>query len=156
MKTRHEIGEIKWPDKTFIIKRTRLSFDQLPDFFKRSYGELYSSLGKAGIQTNGMPCAFYYSIDEIKKETDFAVAVPVPDGTPDIPGFEKFILPSSNLVTTTHIGSYETMGPAYAALEGYVDGKHLKKGLMIEEYFSDPEVEKDPTTWKTNIYFQIA
>ncbi len=154
-KTKHEISEVSWQEKVFLTKRAKLPFDKLSDFFNRSYGELYSALGKTGIQAAGMPCAFYYSIDEINKETEFAVAVPVPVDTPDIQGFGKIILPPSRLVTTTHIGSYETMGPAYAALEGYVDGKHLKKGLVIEEYFSDPEVEKDPATWKTNIYFQL-
>lgn len=154
-KLKHDVKEISWPERTFIIRRTKLPFDKLPAFFKESYSELYGILEKAGVRTEEMPCAFYYSIDEMKQETEFAVAVPVPVGTPDIQGFEKIILPPSRLATTTHIGSYETMGPSYAALEGYVDGKHLKKGLIIEEYFSDPEVEKDPATWKTNIYFQL-
>ena len=152
---KHEITEINWPEKSFIIKRAKLSFDKLSDFFKDNYGAMYSSLSQAGIEPKEMPCAFYYSVDEVKKETDFAAAIPVPPNTPHIPGFEKITIPASKLVTTTHIGPYETMTATYAALEGYMDAKHLKRGLIIEEYFSDPEIEKDPTNWKTNIYFQL-
>lgn len=151
----HKIKEISWPDRTFIVRKAKLSFDKLPAFFKESYGEIYKSLLAAGIHPTEFPCAFYYSIDEIKKETDFAAAVPVPGDTPDIPGFEKLVMPSSKLTTTTHIGPYETMAPAYATLEGYIDAKHLKKGLVIEEYCSDPEIENDPNKWVTNIYFQL-
>lgn len=154
-RAKHDIKEINWPEKAFLIKRATLSFDKLSDFLKDNYAGMYSSLSPAGIGSKEMPCAIYYSVDEIKKETDCAAAIPVLSNMPQIPGFEKFIFPASRLVTTTHIGPYETMATTYAALEGYIDAKHHKRGLIIEEYCSDPEIEKDPTNWKTNIYFQL-
>lgn len=153
--TSYVIKEITWPEKTFIIKRTTKPFDKLPDFFKESYGAIYGALASKGINPTEMPCAFYYSIDEIKKETELAAAVPVHADTPEIAGFEKVTFPPSKLITTTHIGSYDGMGAPYGAMEKYLAEKKLRKGLVIEEYFSDPEVEKDASKWKTNIYFMI-
>lgn len=154
--TKYAVKEINWPEKTFIIKRATMPFDKLSDFFKENYGSIYGTLAKAGIQPVEMPCAFYYSIDEANKETDLAAAVPVMNGTPEMAGFEKVVLPPSKVVTTTHIGPYESMVAAYGAMEQYFTEHGLEKGLVIEEYFSDPEVEKDANKWKTNIYFMVG
>lgn len=153
--TKQVVREITWPEKTFIIRRTTMPFDKLSDFFKESYGAIYGALAGKGIHPAEMPCAFYYSINEIKKETELAAAVPVKADTPEIQGFEKVTFPPSKLITTTHIGSYENMGMSYAAMERYMAESKLHKGLVIEEYFSDPEIEKDASKWKTNIYFMV-
>lgn len=153
--TKQAVREITWPEKTFIIKRSTMPFDKLSDFFKENYGAIYGALAGKGTQPTEMPCAFYYSIDEANKQTELAAAVPVSADTPGIAGFEKVTFPPSKLITTTHIGSYESMGVSYGAMEKYLAENTLRKGLVIEEYFSDPEVEKDATKWKTNIYFMV-
>lgn len=153
---KYQVNEINWPEKKFFTQRARLGFDKLKDFFSQSYGAIYGQLGKMGIQPTEMPCAIYYSLDEKKQETDMAAAVPVKTDVPDIKGFERVTIPASKVLTVTHIGPYETMMPAYEALDSYVAEHRLTKSLVIEEYFSDPSVEKDPNKWKTNIYFVIT
>ncbi len=152
---KYEVKQMKWPAKTFITRRATKPFDQLPAFFGESYGEIYGALQKSGTPPHDMPCAFYYSIDEAKKETDFAAAVPVQGEVPAIKGYERVTLPATDVITTTHYGSYESMGPAYEALEKYLASHSLKRTLIMEEYFSDPEKEKDPANWKTKIYFLV-
>lgn len=153
--TKYEVKEITWPEKTFVTKRAKLSFDKLPDFFTENYRAIDKAVTEMGVQTNEPPCAIYYSVDEVKKETDLAAAIPVKNLTTEIKGFEKVVIPKSKALTVTHYGSYETMEPAYAALEKYLAEHKLKKEWMIEEYFTDPMVEKDPAKWKTNIYFVV-
>ena len=153
--TKYDVAEIKWPEKTFIAKRARMSFDMLPVFFKESYGAIYGFLHDHGLHPTDMPCAIYYSIDEHKEESDLAAAVPVESGLPDMKEFEKIVIPSSKVVTTTHYGSYEAMHPAYRVLEKYLADHGLERKLIVEEYFSDPEKEVDPAKWKTNVYFVI-
>jgi effector-binding domain-containing protein len=152
---KNEIKEMTWPEKLFITKRDRVSFDKLSSFFGDAYGALYSTIQKLGLTAQGMPCALYYEVDEFKKETDVAAAVAVTGPVPELKEFNKIILPKSKVLTTTHYGSYENMGPAYEELEKYRKGHALKKELVIEEYFSDPAIEKDPSKWKTNIYFVV-
>jgi len=153
MEPNYEIKENIWPDKTYIIQRATVSFDKLSEFFSKSYGAIYSQIHKLGITTNEPPCAIYYQIDEEMKETDMAAAVPVKEPLPEIRNLKKVVIPQSKVITVTHYGSYESMMPAYRAMEKYLNDHNLKKELIIEEYFSDPEKEKDPSQWKTNIHF---
>ena len=150
---KYDVTEIRWVEKTFIAKRARIAFDELPFFFAESYGAIYDFIQKHGLHSKDMPCAIYYSIDEHKKETDLAAAVPIEGEVPETKEFEKITIPSSRVATTTHYGSYENMHPAYSALERYLADHGLKRVLIVEEYFSDPEKEVDPAKWRTNIYF---
>lgn len=153
--TKHEIKETAWPEKTFITKRAKMRIDQLPGFFPGAYGEIYGAIQKSGLQATEPPCAFYYSMDEANKTTDVAAAAPVKGVVPDLPGLERVVLPASKVVTTTHYGPYEKMAEAYGAIQQYLVDHGLKQELVIEEYFSDPQVEKDPEKWKTNIHFLV-
>jgi effector-binding domain-containing protein len=153
--TKYEVREIKWPERNFLAKRATIAFDNLPAFFGESYGAMYGLIQERKLHPIGVPSAIYYSIDEQKKETDLAAAVPIEDGDAEIKEFQKITIPSSQVVTTTHYGSYENMHPAYRALEDYLIDHRLKKDLIVEEYYSDPEKEKDPSKWKTNIYFVV-
>ena len=155
-KVKYDVKKISWPEKTFIIKRETVGFDNLPAFFTKYYGAIYGHLQKAGISPSSPPCAIYYKIDEEKKETEVAAAVPAQGNVPDVKGFDKLVIPPSKVITTTYYGPYdEGMIPAYSAMEDYLNANNLTRELMIEEYLSDPMVEKDPDKWKTNIYFVI-
>lgn len=153
--TAYEIKETTWTPRTFIIKKDKLPFDKLTQFFGEQYSAIYDAVNKTKALSIQQPYAFYYSVDEDKKTTELAAAVQVNDPTVKVPGFETITLPASKLIMTTHIGSFETMGPAYEEMKKYVKEKGLKTELMIEHYLSDPAVEKDPTKWETIIYFIV-
>ena len=149
----YQVKEINSRQRTFITKRATVTFDKLPAFFSEQYNTIYKALQQKQVVPTEPPCAIYYSINEIGKETDLAAAIPVPADTSDIIGFEKIIIPPSKVLTTTYYGSYDSMQPAYAQMENYLLEHNLQRELIIEEYFSDPRVVKDPAQWKTNIYF---
>ncbi len=152
---KNEVKEIEWPEKTFVTKRAKLSVDKLPGFFKEAYDAIYGAVKKYGELSNDPPCAIYYSVDEAAKITDLAAAVPVIRLSKELEGFEKVVIPKSKVLTITHYGPYENMMADYEALEKYRSEHGFKKEFMIEEYYSDPAVEKDPAKWKTNIYFVV-
>ena len=141
----YEIKEISWPAKTFMTRRATRKFEELPDFFGESYGMIYGSLARQGKVSGIPPFAFYYSIDENNKTTDLAAAVEAEGNISPEQGLEKIILPASRLITTTYYGSYENMLPAYTEMERYLSTHRMKKELVIEQYFSDPQTEKDPS-----------
>lgn len=157
MKTleKYLIKKVAWPERHFAIHREKRGFDQLSDFFKKNYDAIYQSLEKQGINPTEPPCAFYYSIDEKKKVTDLAAAVPVPATAKPSDVYELVTMPACQTVTTTHHGSYDNMLPAYQQMEEFVKANNLKKGLVIEEYLTDPLIEKDPAKWTTNIFFIV-
>lgn len=152
---KYEVKEIVWPKRNFVIKRATISFDKLSTFFTETYGAIYKAVKSAGKVSNEPPCAIYYSVDDTKKETDVAAAVPVRSNGNEVEGFDELTIPESKALQLTYYGSYENMSPAYQALDRYVNDHKLQTQLMLEEYFSDPTVEKDPNKWKTNIYFIV-
>ncbi len=157
MKTseKFEIMQSTWPERHFVVKREKVPFDKLPAFFEKNYGLIYSAIQKYNLATNEPPCAIYYSIDEERKETDVSAAVPVKGDLSPVQGLEKVIIPPSKILRATHYGSYDNMVPIYAEMEKYLKEHNSQRDLIIEEYFSDPEVEKDPGKWKTNIVFVL-
>lgn len=151
----YQVKEITWPERAYIIKKAVMPFDKLTGFFKEQYGLLYGALYQQGIRPPAVASAFYFSIDETKKETELAAALQLPDSTTEVKGFEKFILPAGKRIATTYYGNYEEMMPAYQDLENYLKENKLTRELYIEEYFSDPEKEKDPAKRRTDIYFAV-
>lgn len=152
---KYEVKEIVWPQRHFVIKRATIGFDKLSAFFTETYGAIYKAIETAGRVTNEPPCAIYYSVDDSKKETDVAAAIPVLSTGNKVEGFEELTISESKALQLTYYGSYENMSPAYQALNRYVTEHKLQTQLMLEEYFSDPTIEKDPSKWKTNIYFIV-
>lgn len=152
---KNEVKEIAWPGKTYITARANMPFDKLTAFFSEKYGAIYSAIYKHSLQVTAPPCAIYYSVNETQKETDLAAAVPVPDSAPEIPGFTKVVIPAAKALSITHYGSFDNMTDTYTLIGKYVAEHSLKTKWMIEEYLTDPAVEKDPANWKTNIYFVL-
>jgi effector-binding domain-containing protein len=150
---KYEVKEITWPGKTFVTKRATLPFNKLSEFFSRSYGEIYKVLNKSQLVPEEMPCAIYYSVDPVRGETDFAAAVPVQGTLYGLTGMEQVNIPRARALMINYVGSYENMHEAYDSLEKYLHAHQLSKEWTLEEYLSDPAVEKDPSHWKTNIYF---
>lgn len=147
------IKEITWPERVFATRRATVPFDKLPDFFSTNYGAIYGFIQSKGVPTNDAPCAIFYTIDEGKKETDLAAAVPVSSDFQTTGDVDKLVLPSCKVLTTTHIGSFHEMMPAYQAMDKYMSEHGLQKTLIIEQYYSDPTTEKDPAKWRTDIHF---
>ena len=85
----YQVKEINSRQRTFITKRATVTFDKLPAFFSEQYNGIYKALQQKQVVPTEPPCAIYYSINEIGKETDLAAAIPVPADTSDIIGFEK-------------------------------------------------------------------
>lgn len=155
-KTAYEVREVTWPGKTFVIKRTKLGIDQLPAYFKESFATLYTAIQRSGMTASEPPCAIYYSVDEVKKETDLAAAVPVSGSVTAIEGLQRLTIPKSKALMVSYYGSYENMEAAYGELGKYASEHQLHKEWALEEYFSGPAAEQDPAKWKNNIYFIIS
>lgn len=141
--------------KAFYSKRALVKFDNLSIFFGESYRHLYCITQKLRLTTVEQPCAFYYSINEVKKEIDVAAAVPIKENLPETTNVDKVVITPSEVLMTTHYGSYDDMTAPYAEMDKYLKEHHFEKELTIEEYFTDPSIEKDSNKWKTNIYFLL-
>jgi effector-binding domain-containing protein len=120
-----------------------------------AYGEIAGYLAEVGVAMVGMPVARYYEVDTVKAVFDagFPVASVV-EGRGRVQAGE---LPGGPAIATLHVGPYDTMGPAYEALEAWAEAHGRKPGgAPWEVYLSDPAAEPDPQRWRTEVVLQLA
>jgi len=55
-------------------------------------------------------------------------------------------LPAGTIACATHVGPYESLAETYSATQGLA-----LSGPMWEVYLSDPQLEPDPSTWRTDV-----
>ena len=63
-------------------------------------------------------------------------------------------LPGGPTVHATHLGPYEGLATTYREVTEWMRHEGLTPGTsMWEVYLSDPSVESDPATWRTEVYW---
>ena len=129
---------------------TTLAVPEIPPWLARTYGAVAGALDTQGSRPVGPPFARFHPIpgERFEVEAGFPVAGAVaPRG--DV---RPSSLPGGAVATTMHVGPYDAMEPAYAALASWV-AEHEGEiaGDAWEVYLSDPEQEPDPATWRTEI-----
>lgn len=117
------------------------------------YAEVFEHLRRLGIAPAGPPFARYLLLPEV---FEVEAGLPVPESLPDTePGagrVRRGSLPGGPVAVTTHIGPYERLGEALAAVDSWIeehDGEPA--GAHWEVYFSDPRHEPDPARWRTDV-----
>ena len=107
-----------------------------------------------GGQMAGPPFTEYLSMGET---IDMRAGVPLVQKIEEGDGVKVGELPGGDVVTTVHIGPYDKLSEAYAAIETYVEEQGLTAGdSMWEFYWTDPEKHPDPKDWKTEIFLPVS
>ncbi len=149
-----EVKEIAWEAKTFYGIKTKTSFDKLSAFFGESYGKIGAACGKAKAQPVGAPKAIYFSVDEQAMSGEVAAVMEF-DAKAKLDGLEKWETAAGKVLLIEYYGEYDKTGSAHMTMDKYMKEKNLTQVLCIEEYVTDPMVEKDPSKWLTNIYYLV-
>lgn len=148
----YEVKELDWTEKTFVGKRSVVSFDKIPAYFGENFVKIMEELGKSKIEPTMAPLGLVWKYDEQKQEMDMAAAMCVPKGT-KLKGYEMWDVPASKVLHVAYYGDYSKTMPAHMAIGDYMKKNNLKESLVIEEYANDPTVVKDTAQWLTNIYY---
>jgi effector-binding domain-containing protein len=159
----YDIDEQKWEERTFIsTKKERIRGEECSAFLGANLPKIYADLGKAGIQPVMAPSMIFYSWDEKTMMTECVAAMAVPSDDKKakekingLKNWEKCIVPESKVLHIAYYGDYGKNMDAHVAIENYMKEKNYLKDLVIEEYVSDPTVEKDTARWLTNIYYVV-
>ncbi len=114
-----------------------------------AFGEVAESMEQAGVGLAGPPFTRYFSFGPaIEAEAGFPVMRPAPDIGRVHPGQ----LPGGRVASIVHIGPYDTLEATYGVLMARLgELGHVPTGPMWEIYWSDPDAEPDPATWRTEI-----
>jgi effector-binding domain-containing protein len=122
----------------------------------RAMGELFAHAGRAGAAPAGPPFALYHGPPSEDEEVDVEFCVPVSrpmSGAGRISGRE---LPGGLAAYTLHLGAYDAVGPAYAALQRWIqEHGHEGTGAPREIYLVGPQQAPDPAGLRTEIQWPI-
>ncbi len=132
------------------------SMDEMSQKIGTDYALLGAFLGKNGVSINGYSRMVYHKWEPPTKivfEPQFVV-----DQTLDIqdPNVITGTTYGGKVITATHIGSYESSGIVWEALDAYILANNFEASSdPWEEYVNSPENEPDPNKLITNIYMPI-
>ena len=148
----YEVKELDWTAKTFVGKKSVVTFDKIASFYGENLGKIMGELGKNKIEPNMAPLGIFWTFDEQKQQTEMAAAISVPTGT-KLKGYEVWDVPASKVLHVVYYGDYSKTMPAHAAIGEYMKKNNMQQSLVIEEYANDPQEVKDTAQWITNIYY---
>ncbi len=126
-----------------------LEVKEIPEWIGGAFGEAARVLSAWHHGPAGPPFARYHCLGAGKftVEAGFPSIGAVAASGRVVPA----VLPGGLVAVTTHVGPYDAMEPAYAALAEWISAQGgAPSGDPWEVYYSDPE-EDDPSTWTTDV-----
>lgn len=152
----YDISVKEVPAQHAAVVRLRTTATSISDDVGRGYATVGAAVGRAGVGFAGPPFLVMTQLadDESTGEIElgFPVLAPFP-GDGEVVGVE---LPAGLVACTVHRGPYDEAGPAYRAVEAWIqEHGHAGAGTPREVYLTDPE-KTTPADYLTEIQFPIA
>ena len=138
-----------------LTKHVRVEMTTIGAQISRAYAEAYPSLESVHVVPAGPPFVIYP--EEPTAEGQFAVDICAPVRGEIAPprGWSLEQLPAGEFASIVHVGPYDSLGAAYAALHGWIDEHHLVvTGAPREVYLSPPDTA--PGEIRTVVEFPVS
>jgi effector-binding domain-containing protein len=126
----------------------------LPAAVPKALCEVAEAMGDAGIELAGPPYTRYaaWGPELVTAEIGFPIRAEAPRIGRVVPG----VLPGGRIASIIHVGPFDTIGDTYGLMERHLaDLGNRDTGPMWETYWSDPEAQPDPATWRTEILVPV-
>jgi len=141
--------------QTVVSIRDRRPQDDVPGFLKAAFPELLGRLHLLGVAPSGPPLVIYHEFGSqgIDAEASIPIGEPIdPAGTVDCR-----VLPAMTVARTVHVGPYEKLGEAYAALSDWIRRHGFEiAGPVQERYLNGPGDRVASTEYRTEIEMPIV
>lgn len=157
IKADYKIETINWEKTNCLSVRKKIGFNEIASFFATHFPAIATLINKNG-GTCKAPFGIFFKYDEVNQMTDMAAAIPF-TGAEKMKSkdYEVIEIPSSKAYKIEYYGPYEKTMGAYVSMNEFLN-KNFKRNdpdMVIEEYITDPMIEKDSSKWLTNIYFFV-
>ena len=149
----YKIKVLELEDQPTLTMRAINPVEKLQEFFGRAFGGVMAYLQELGETPIGMPFGAYYNLDmtALDVEAGFPVAKVIP-GKGEI---NASTISGGTFISTIHIGSYDSMEPAYDSMKKWAkDNDYEIGGIVYEYYLKDPN-ESPETIAETEIRFPV-
>jgi effector-binding domain-containing protein len=123
--------------QAIVSIRGRRPLDDLPAFIKAAFPDLLGRLRLLGVSTSGLPFVIYHEFGA--DGIDAEASVPIDQLVTSAGKIESRTLPAMTVARTVHVGPYERLGDAYAALSDWVRVHGYEaSGPVQERYLNGP------------------
>ena len=138
------------PEMTILTIRQSVDEAGFPGFLGAAFPELFTHTGSHGVIVTGHPFVIYHAFGP--DAIDAEVCVPVAGPAPEAGRITARTLPAATVVRTLHVGPYDELGQAYAALEAWAgDHGFAAAGPHRERYLNGPDATSSPADYRTEI-----
>ena len=143
------------PQPVLVVRR-RVKRSEIAATIGEVLPHIFVHAQKNGIALAGLPFTRYLEMGPglITMEPGMRVTSPGASGEGDV---IADTLPGGPAATTTHIGPYDKLSGAYAAIEQWMESQGLvAAGAPWESYINDPGDYPDPKDWKTEVFWPVS
>lgn len=152
----YSINQEVIPLKYYATKRSEVSQDKVQQFYASNLGYLFTSIQNAGAEMSGKPSGLIYNFKPQESKVDIAAGIPISDEV-NLEEVPLETIEAGKAAQLDFYGDYSDIPIAHAAIQAYLSDRELIHNWpIIEEYVTDPSVEKDPAKWLTVISYPIA
>lgn len=150
----YEFATHQVPATGIISIRDQIAPDALPAFLGGVFPELFAFVGRHGVAATGHPFVMYHAFGP--DLIDAEVCVPVAAPGPADERIRSRTLPACEIVRTLHVGPYEDLGSAYAALTDWVaDHGYVSHAPIRERYLTGVTDDVPPSAYRTELDMPI-
>jgi effector-binding domain-containing protein len=149
------VNEMAWPEKNYFGKKTKMKVMESDGFLGENFPKIKADFEKNKIEMDGSPSGLYWNFDEQTMMADVGAAFAAKNAPKELKGWEKFTVPAGTAYYIDYFGGYKSVKAVHDALTKHVTAKGLKQSVVIEEYITDPGMEKDSMKWETKIYYIV-
>jgi effector-binding domain-containing protein len=129
-------------DQPTLTMRAINPVEKLPEFFGIAYVGVLAYLQELGEAPAGIPFGVYHNLD--MSALDVEAGFPIARVLPGKGEISASIIPGGTYISTTHIGSYDSVQPAYDALAEWAKkNSYEPSGIAYEYYLNDPSAKPD-------------
>ncbi len=150
------------PAESYLAISETVTMQTLAAAIDRGFPELFGWLAACGLAPGGAPFIRYLRID-MDAELDIELAVPMEGDVATDDRVRAGELPAGRYVVMLHVGSYDGLIDANAALQDWAEEHAVRWrkehgstwGGRVERYLTDPSAEPDPSRWETELAYLI-
>jgi len=143
------------PQPVLVVRR-RVKRSEIAATIAEALPHIFLHAQQNGIALAGLPFTRYIEIGPglVTMEPGMRVSSAAASGQGEV---RADTWPGGLVATTTHMGPYDQLTDAYAAIEQWMEAEGLVPGgPPWESYVNDPGDYPDPKDWKTDIFWPLA
>jgi AraC family transcriptional regulator len=159
----HSIAKQDLQAQRVIVAPRRIKRSEIAATITSALGDIFQYAQQHGLALSGHPFTRYrdfgaglITIEPGMRIVASATGASAPPPANGVGSVFEDTLPAGPAMTTVHMGPYDALNEAYAALESWMESHGVQAaGAPWESYITDPAEFPDPKDWKTEIAWPV-